>query len=153
MDVSSPTWADLQAIGKVSVQWSARFTIVLPVSQLLHIHPLTLEDILQQEPREKVEDFPNLGYYFISFRTTESQAARERMQREAGLLDSSTTNQGLDEGFIGETNVYLTIFIDGICCVRAAPIHLLLEDSRNLKKFHYTDVSGTASYHLYLRNH
>jgi len=57
------------------------------------------------------------------------------MQREAGLLDSSTTNQGLDEGFIGETNVYLTIFIDGICCVRAASDHLLVENSQNLKSF------------------
>jgi hypothetical protein len=55
------------------------------------------------------------------------------MQREAGLLDSSTTSQGLDEEFIGETNVYLTIFIDGICCVRAASDHLLVENSQNLK--------------------
>jgi magnesium transporter len=100
------------------------FTIAHWISQLLHIHPLTLEDILQQDPREKVQDFPNLGYYFISFRTTESQAARERFHREASLLDSSATSQGLDEGFVGETNVYLTIFIDGICCVRPASYHL-----------------------------
>ena len=82
-----------------------------------------------------MEDFPNLGYYFISFRTTESQAARERFQREAGLLDSSATSQGLDEGFIGETNVYLTIFIDGICCVRAASVYLIVENSQSLKSF------------------
>jgi magnesium transporter len=80
----------------------------------LHIHPLTLEDILQQDPREKLEFFTNLGYYFISFRAIESKATKERLQREAAASDDIWN---LDEGSIGEANVYLTVFDDGICCV------------------------------------
>ncbi|KAF8960999.1 hypothetical protein BDZ97DRAFT_1921686 [Flammula alnicola] len=108
LDVANPTWADLKAIG-----------------QVLHIHPLTLEDILQQDPREKLEIFSKLGYYFISFRAIESQATREKLQREAGLKDTPGYNKTLvnDDGSIGEANVYLTVFKDGICC------------------FHFTDVS------------
>lgn len=74
--------------------------------QLLHLHPLTLEDILQNEPREKLELFPKLGYYFISFRAIET---REHAQ-DTGVIP--------EEDPIGETNVYLTVFKDGICCVR-----------------------------------
>jgi magnesium transporter len=36
--------------------------------QLLHLHPLTLEDVLQREPREKIDVYEGLGYYFIVFR-------------------------------------------------------------------------------------
>ena len=80
----------------------------------MHIHPLTLEDILQQDPREKLENFTNLGYYFISFRTIESRSTKERLQREAA---ASGNDWNLDEGSIGEANAYLTVFDDGICCV------------------------------------
>lgn len=38
------------------------------MTQILPLHPLTMEDILQQETREKIETFPSLGYYFIIFR-------------------------------------------------------------------------------------
>ncbi|KAF8202921.1 hypothetical protein BJ912DRAFT_798732, partial [Pholiota molesta] len=108
LDVANPTWADLRAIGKV-----------------LHIHPLTLEDILQQDPREKLEVFSKLGYYFISFRAIESQATREKVQREAGFKDTLGFLKSLptDDSSIGEANVYLAVFKDGICC------------------FHFTDVS------------
>ncbi|KAF9040578.1 hypothetical protein BJ165DRAFT_1549223 [Panaeolus papilionaceus] len=106
LDVSNPTWADLRAIGK-----------------LLHIHPLTLEDILQQDPREKLELFTKLGYYFISFRAIESSETREKLLREGGLLDSSGNPIVMDEYSTGEANVYLVVFKEGICC------------------FHYTDVS------------
>ena len=78
---------------------------------MLHIHPLTLEDILQQDPREKLEIFGKLGYYFISFRAIESQATKEKIRREVGLKDYH------DENSIGEANVYLTVFKGGICCV------------------------------------
>ncbi|KAG2023640.1 cation transporter [Coprinopsis cinerea AmutBmut pab1-1] len=107
LDVASPTWEDLRALGK-----------------LLHIHPLTLEDILQQDPREKLELFPKLGYYFISFRAIESQAERTRMQKEARRHAEATGNDpdAVDIP-IGEANVYLTVFNDGICC------------------FHYRDIS------------
>lgn len=105
LDVANPTWADLRAIGK-----------------LLHIHPLTLEDILQQDPREKLELFSKLGYYFISFRAIESHATKQRIQREAKLEMSILD----DDAPIGAANVYLAVFKDGLCC------------------FHFTDISEHA---------
>jgi Mg2+ and Co2+ transporter CorA len=32
------------------------------------LHPLTLEDVLQQDPREKLDTFDILGYYFVVVR-------------------------------------------------------------------------------------
>ncbi|EMD42062.1 hypothetical protein CERSUDRAFT_110608 [Gelatoporia subvermispora B] len=100
LDVSSPTWEDMHAIGK-----------------LLHLHPLTLEDILQQDPREKLEVFPKLGYHFIVFRAMESKKTRERLR----LLHGG--NEGpIDEGIIGEVIVYLVVFREGICTFHFADI-------------------------------
>ncbi|KAI0669827.1 hypothetical protein C8Q78DRAFT_1037954 [Trametes maxima] len=103
LDVSSPTWEDMCAIGK-----------------LLHLHPLTLEDILTQDPREKLELFPKLGYYFISFRAIESQKTRERVRNLFGADDESV--HPTDEGTIGEVNVYLIVFREGICSFHFADI-------------------------------
>ncbi|THH34176.1 hypothetical protein EUX98_g119 [Antrodiella citrinella] len=87
LDLSSPTPQDMRAIGK-----------------LLQIHPLTLEDILTQDPREKFELFPSLGYYFIAFRTIET----------------------LDEGIVGIVNVYLVVFREGVCSFHFADISGML---------------------------
>ncbi|TFK30406.1 hypothetical protein FA15DRAFT_662361 [Coprinopsis marcescibilis] len=107
LDVASPSWEDLRALGKV-----------------LHIHPLTLEDILQQDPREKLELFPKLGYYFVSFRAMEGEAERSKMQREARRhAEASGNDPDATSIPIGEANVYLAVFNDGICC------------------FHYRDIS------------
>ncbi|KAJ8495621.1 hypothetical protein ONZ51_g1615 [Trametes cubensis] len=103
LDVSSPTWEDMCAIGK-----------------LLHLHPLTLEDILTQDPREKLELFPKLGYYFISFRAIESQKTRERLRNILGVDDEDWKLP--DEGVVGEVNVYLIIFREGICSFHFADI-------------------------------
>ncbi|KAK1233036.1 hypothetical protein PQX77_003839 [Marasmius sp. AFHP31] len=106
LDVASPTWDDMRAIGR-----------------LLHLHPLTLEDILQKEPREKLEAFPKLGYSFISFRAVESQTFREKARQHK--LDN--TNDEDEEGLMGEANVYLVIFNEGICL------------------FHFTDISESST--------
>ena len=85
--------------------------------QLLHLHPLTLEDILQQDPREKLELFPRLGYYFVSFRAIESRATRERFRRHSAI-DVDHNEYRSDGGAVGEVNVYLVVFREGICSVR-----------------------------------
>ncbi|KAF8310993.1 hypothetical protein DL93DRAFT_2140147 [Clavulina sp. PMI_390] len=90
LDVASPTWEDMRTLGT-----------------LLHLHPLTLEDIVQQDPREKVELFPRLGYYFIVFRA---------LDRGSGA-DYSSTQPNLRV-----TNVYLTVFSEGICSFHFADI-------------------------------
>ncbi|KAF9457059.1 hypothetical protein BDZ94DRAFT_285980 [Collybia nuda] len=108
LDVASPTWEDMRAIGK-----------------LLHLHPLTLEDILQRDPREKLELFPKLGYYFISFRAIEGQTARDkRMAKESDEnYDPNQTAHDSNGSVLGEANVYLVVFNEGICT------------------FHFTDIS------------
>ncbi|KAJ6604611.1 hypothetical protein DFH09DRAFT_315618 [Mycena vulgaris] len=98
LDVSSPTWDDMRSIGK-----------------LLHLHPLTLEDILMKDPREKLERFPKLGYYFLSFRAIESWDNREKTWNQDG--------HERNEGLVGEANVYLIVFNEGLCI------------------FHFTDIS------------
>lgn len=110
LDVASPTWQDLRAIGK-----------------LLHLHPLTLEDILQQEPREKLESFERLGYYFVSFRIVESSKARQTLRNREDVPDVLEgkgwhAERTLETQDIGEANIYLVVFREGIC------------------SFHYTDV-------------
>jgi Mg2+ and Co2+ transporter CorA len=82
--------------------------------QLLHLHPLTLEDILQQEPREKLELFPKLGYYFIVFRALESSTAPERLD---AISQKTGSSQPQDHGAVNEINVYLVVFRGGICTV------------------------------------
>ncbi|KAF7985342.1 hypothetical protein HWV62_6551 [Athelia sp. TMB] len=96
LDISSPTWEDMRAIGK-----------------LLHLHPLTLEDILQQDPREKLELFPRLGYYFVSFRAIESRATRERFRR-LRAIDTDRNDYLDDGGAVGEVNIYLVVFREGV---------------------------------------
>lgn len=88
--------------------------------QILHLHPLTLEDILHQDPREKLELFPRLGYYFIVFRALESERSRERFKRfksqDSEGVSEIPSAPG-DEGVIGAVNVYLVVFREGICTV------------------------------------
>ena len=72
---------------------------------------MTLEDILQKDPREKLEVFPKLGYYFISFRAMESKAERAKIMKE---LQNNGENEEVP---VGEANVYLAVFNEGICCV------------------------------------
>ncbi|KAH9837216.1 uncharacterized protein C8Q71DRAFT_591066 [Rhodofomes roseus] len=99
LDISSPTWEDMRAIGK-----------------LLHLHPLTLEDILQQDPREKLEVFPRLGYYFVVFRAIESMKTRERLRALHNPRDNSVSSASpMEEAIVGEVNVYLIVFREGIC--------------------------------------
>ena len=81
---------------------------------------MTLEDILTQDPREKLELFPKLGYYFLSFRAIESQKTRERLRN---ILSDDVVNED-DEGIVAEVNMYLVVFREGICSVRIS-VHLL----------------------------
>lgn len=56
LDVSCPNWKDLRDIG-----------------ELLGLHPLTLEDVLHQDPREKLDTYDKLGYYFVVVRALDEQ--------------------------------------------------------------------------------
>ena len=81
---------------------------------MLHLHPLTLEDILQREPREKLESFPKLGYYFITFRAIEYTSRDELLE----IISQKTGSSQLPvQGFANESCIYLAVFRDGICTV------------------------------------
>ena len=75
---------------------------------MLHLHPLTLEDILHQDPREKLELFPRLGYYFIVFRAIDTGYKPSGDQVPDAI------------GKLNVTNVYLTVFREGICSVSSS---------------------------------
>ncbi|KAI0348595.1 hypothetical protein BDW22DRAFT_1320909 [Trametopsis cervina] len=109
LDVASPTWEDMRTIGK-----------------LLHLHPLTLEDILTQEPREKLELFPKLGYYLVVFRAIESEKTRNRRRLMGTLTSHDGRDELREEGIVGDVNVYLVVFREGIC------------------SFHFSDISEHA---------
>lgn len=76
---------------------------------------------MQRDPREKLELFPKLGYYFISFRAIESQNARDKRVAKGDDEDdegSNPTIHGDSASLLGEENVYLVVFNEGICTVR-----------------------------------
>lgn len=75
LDVLSPTETEMRVIAKT-----------------FGIHPLTAEDILVQEAREKVELFRN--YYFVNYRTFEQ--------------DTSS------EDYLEPVNMYVVVFREGI---------------------------------------
>ncbi|KAI6162156.1 hypothetical protein EDD17DRAFT_1776989 [Pisolithus thermaeus] len=102
LDVANPNWDDLRAIGK-----------------MLHLHPLTLEDILQRDTREKLELFPKLGYRFIVFRAMDNAITRDPFGQQG------------NEGLIGEATMYLVVFRDGICTVGHLSISFHIERIRN----------------------
>lgn len=88
--------------------------------QMLHLHPLTLEDILHQETREKLELFPRLGYYFIVFRALESDRTRAKATQLSLNLSANGDGKNMvpiSRGSMGATNVYIAVFRDGICTV------------------------------------
>jgi magnesium transporter len=92
----------------------------------LHLHPLTLDDILQREPREKLESFPKLGYYFIIFRAIEYTARNELLE----IVSQKTGSSQLPvQGVANETCIYLVVCRDGICTVsRVAHLSPLFAD-------------------------
>ncbi|TFY82653.1 hypothetical protein EWM64_g1359 [Hericium alpestre] len=110
LDVASPTWEDMRAIGK-----------------LLQLHPLTLEDILQQEPREKLELFPKLGYHFIVFRAIESV----RTRKPFSFINKGGEASLGEEDIVGEVYVYLIVFKEGICTFHYSDISEHIERVRN----------------------
>ncbi|KAI9754056.1 MAG: hypothetical protein M4579_004876 [Chaenotheca gracillima] len=75
LDVLSPTDEEMRVISKT-----------------FGIHPLTTEDIMTQEAREKVELFRN--YYFVNYRTFE---------QDAGSVD-----------FLQPVNMYAVVFREGV---------------------------------------
>jgi Mg2+ and Co2+ transporter CorA len=88
-------------------------SVTCPGRQLIPLHPLTIEDILGQETREKIEVYDHLGYYFVSFRALDetyfrysegasaSSASRRSGSSSADIAKRVPSAEGLDEGHHG----------------------------------------------------
>jgi magnesium transporter len=85
LDVLQPTEAEMRLLSKS-----------------FGIHPLTTEDIMTQEAREKVELFRN--YYFVNYRSFEQDVTRE--------------------DYLEPVNMYVVVFREGILSVSRA-FHLM----------------------------
>lgn len=83
--------------------------------KLLQLHPLTLEDILQKESREKFEVFPRLGYYFVVFRAIEMPNPDDRRINEDEDSDDELSHVHEAVEVLEATNLYLVVFKEGIC--------------------------------------
>lgn len=91
---------------------------VSQVAQALSIHPLTAEDIVIREPREKVEVFKN--YYLISFQT---------------LVDNS---KGEEErpGFPYSAEIYILVFQYGVVTFSPSGCQHIRRVRERIRKMH-----------------
>lgn len=75
LDIKSPTWDDMRSLCKVCND-KGRNNSKLTTQQIFPLHPLTQEDIMQQDTREKLETFSGLGYTLIVFRGVDERYFR-----------------------------------------------------------------------------
>ncbi|CBF71788.1 magnesium transporter CorA family protein [Aspergillus nidulans FGSC A4] len=78
-------------------------TDVAAVARRFSIHPLTVEDIALQEPRQKIETFP--GYYLISLRTLTSPLDDDNAEPKQ--------QEHLPPTPSGMTMLYILVFSEG----------------------------------------
>ncbi|GAA5921222.1 hypothetical protein JCM1841_001639 [Sporobolomyces salmonicolor] len=123
LDIMCPTVADMRELRKH-----------------LPLHPLTIEDILHQETREKMELFPSLGYYFIVFRALDESyfrytlpdgpaaspegpdgASRGR-KAKVDIVEGVGGKEGVEGVGEGAINLYLLVFGDGILSFHFEPL-------------------------------
>ncbi len=85
------------------------------------LHPLTAEDIRDQETREKIELFKS--YYFVCFHTFDDDKE--------------------SENFLEPINVYIVVFKDGIMTFHYSPLHHPTNVRRRIRQLHeYFEVSA-----------
>lgn len=139
LDVMCPTVADMRELRKY-----------------IPLHPLTIEDILHQETREKLESFPALGYYFIAYRALDEsyfkytspdpspassftgeedgndEGGREKRESErkrgrVDIVEGVGGKEGVEGVGVGAINLYLIVFGDGIISFHFEPVDQHIE--------------------------
>lgn len=87
LDISCPTYRDMTELSK-----------------MFPLHPLTVEDVLQQDTREKVEVFESLNYYFVIVRAIDekyfkytSASAANSDQQVVGIKSKATAEKGAQQ--------------------------------------------------------
>lgn len=114
-----------QAKGAHTVWWldirDASEEDVLHASRTLGVHPLTVEDIVTREPREKVEVFRN--YYLISFQTLVS---REEDGDGNAVVDESPSSAVL----------FILVFLNGVLTFSPAGCNHAYRVRDRIRKLH-----------------
>ena len=134
LDVQSPTDDEMKMLSKVDC--SFHLLSCLTTTKVFSIHPLTTEDILMEETREKIELFRN--YYLVCFRSFDQDPY------------SPTHLEPL--------NMYIIVFREGILSVRLFPTNFfrLLTDPAVPLPSHPTSAKcppqNQATERLHLRN-
>ena len=134
LDVQSPTDDEMKMLSKVG--YSSHILSCLTTTKVFLIHPLTTEDILMEETREKIELFRN--YYLVCFRSFDQDPY------------SPTHLEPL--------NMYIIVFREGILSVRLFPTNFfrLLTDPAVPLPSHSTSAKrppqNQATERLHLRN-
>lgn len=72
------------------------------ISKLFPMHPLTVEDVLQQDPREKVDVFDRLGYYFVVIRAIDERYFRYTSASSKGSPESPSFSGSSDATVHGD---------------------------------------------------
>ncbi|KAI8452820.1 hypothetical protein BY996DRAFT_7200957 [Phakopsora pachyrhizi] len=81
LDVSCPTSADMHQLQKI-----------------FPLHPLTIEDILHQDNREKTETFDRLGYYLVCFRGIDESSLKYKEDDDSDSEEEDHDNDGKNAG-------------------------------------------------------
>lgn len=90
LDINCPTYRDMSELSK-----------------MFPLHPLTVEDVLQQDTREKVEVFEKLNYYFVVvraidekyFKFTPASSSQASDTVKADSSNKGSFNDGVKGGF------------------------------------------------------
>jgi hypothetical protein len=91
------------------------------LNRMFKLHPLTIEDILVKDEREKMEVFDRLGYYFVAFRgVDESNFRWKRNGADEGRRENIIEGLG---GGVGAINVYFIVMEEGIITVSPCILH------------------------------
>lgn len=62
------------------------------------MHPLTIEDILSQETREKIETYEQLGYYFVAFRALDETYFKYSEESSSTSSPSTSKTSSREDG-------------------------------------------------------
>ncbi|WFD41869.1 hypothetical protein MPSI1_000505 [Malassezia psittaci] len=132
LDVRCPTYKDMQEL-----------------SSLFPLHPLTVEDILKQEPREKVENFDRLGYYFVVLRALDENYFRF-MRSDRNEVQISPKQIEKD---VGRNGLYNDKSSDREAADVQTPVWEIRKDAQNNKEGLEGLNAGSVSLYLVVFSH
>ncbi|WFC94301.1 hypothetical protein MBRA1_000930 [Malassezia brasiliensis] len=132
LDIRCPTYKDMQEL-----------------STFFPLHPLTVEDILKQEPREKVETFDRLGYYFVVIRALDENYFKfTRADHNEGEVSLKQIEQEL-----GRNQLYGNRHSDPEAAQQTGPTWEITKDVQNSKEGLEGLNAGSVSLYLVVFAH